>query len=255
MADRRPYTPSRRAETQAATRARILAATRELIPSADTSLPVSAIAHHAGVAVQTIYDQFGSKGGLLIALIGDVQQEAGLFRAFPRVFSSPHGEEAMRRMVGATAGLWHRAWPYLEFILRAQRVDAVVRREMGFIDALRHAHYWAIARRIEDEGRIRHGHDAAWAADASFALTIPTIYEELAVRRAATESEAVEVIVDAVLGAILEPGTEPVLDPPPDWSTLTEEAAARARSAGADPDRLSGEWATGPSRGSARGSS
>src|SRR4051794_6963928 len=44
------------------TRTRILGAARELIPNAQVSLPVTAIARHAGVAIQTVYDQFGSKG-------------------------------------------------------------------------------------------------------------------------------------------------------------------------------------------------
>jgi AcrR family transcriptional regulator len=240
---KRPYTPRRRAETQAETRARILAATRELIPGAGSSLPVTAIARHAGVAVQTIYDQFGSKGGLLIALIGDVQESAGLFRAFPWVFSSGHGEEAMRRMIEATVRLWDTAWPFLQFILRAQRIDPVVEREMAFIDQLRHAHYWAIARRLEIEGRIRRGHDAAWAADASFALTIPTVYEELSVRRGVSADDAAALVTDAVLSAILEPGVPPVLDPAPDWPSLEADAAARARDAGADFGRLSADWA------------
>lgn len=243
----RTYVKRDRARAEAETRTRILAATRELIPGAGTSLPVAAIARHAGVAVQTIYDQFGSKGGLLIALIGEVQESSGLFRSFPVVFSSPHGEEAMRRMIRATADLWSGAWPYLEFILRSQRVDPVVGREMAFIDRLRHAHYWAITRRLEDEGRLRDGLDAVRAADRSFALTVPTVYEELAVRRGASLDDVAEIMTQATLAAILRPGSEPVLDPSPDWATLQAEAAARAREAGSDPSRLSPEWGGSPS--------
>lgn len=238
----RPYTKRRRAATQGETRARILAATQALVPTAGDSLPVTAIAEQAGVAVQTIYDQFGSKGGLLIALIGEVQERAGLFKAFPWVFSSPHGEEAMRRMISASVGLWDGAWPFVAFILRAQRVDRVVAREMAFIDRLRHEHFWAITARLAAEGRIRAGHDADWAADVSFALTTPTVYEELAVRRHVPVADAVRAISDAVFGAILEPGREPVLDPPPDWPALEAAAFERAKAGGSDPDRLSPEW-------------
>ena len=239
----RPYVQRRRAETRAETRARILAAARELIPTAETSLPVAAIARHAGVAVQTIYDQFGSKGGLLIAVIGDVQDSLGLFESFGHVFRSPDGEEAMRRMIQATLSFWGRAWPYLEFLLRARRVDAVVTREMTFIDRLRHAHFWAIAKRIEDEGRIRGGRPAEWAADQAFALTIPNVYEELAVQRSRTLVEAIEAVTTAVLAVLLEPGTEPVRSPVPDWQKLEQAAAERAMGSGADFARLSPEWA------------
>jgi AcrR family transcriptional regulator len=205
-------------------------------------LPVTAIARHAGVAVQTIYDQFGSKGGLLIAVIGDVQDSFGLFKSFGRVFQSPDGEEAMRRMIAATVSFWEQAWPYLDFVLRARRVDAVVTHEMEFLDRLRHAHYWAIAKRIEEEGRVRGGRSAEWAADQAFALTIPSVYEELAVRRSRTTAEVTEAVTAAVLGVLIEPGTQPVRSPAPDWQALEEAAAARARGMGADYARLSPAW-------------
>jgi len=239
---------SRRAAGRAETRARILAAAQELIPTAETSLPVSAIARHAGVAIQTVYDQFGSKGGLLIAVVNQIQQSRGLFKAFGEVFRSPDGETAMRRMIEATVSFWDGAWPYVEFLLRSRRIDPVVAREMDFIDRLRHAHYWAIVRQLEAEGRLRAGQTADMAADQAFALTTPTIYEELAVRREGTAHDAVETTTRAVLGAILEPGlaVAPIVQPP-DWAALEQAAAARAREAGSDPARLSSEWArSGP---------
>jgi AcrR family transcriptional regulator len=240
----RAYVQRRRAATRSETRARILGAARELIPGAGNSLPVTAIAQHAGVAVQTIYDQFGSKGGLLVAVVNDVQRSSGLFESLGTVFRSPDGEEAMRRMIAATMSLWSDAWPYLEFMIRARRTDPVVSTEMDFVDRLRHAHYWCIARRIEEEGRIRDGRGAEWAADLAFALTIPTVFEELAVRRSMPSARVIEAIEVAILGSILEPRSVAVTNPPPDWPALEAEAAARARSSGADPERLTPEWQT-----------
>jgi AcrR family transcriptional regulator len=240
----RAYRQGRRAEARAETRARILAAAQELIPGAGSSLPVTAIARHAGVAVQTIYDQFGSKGGLLIAVVNEVQRSVGLFEAFGRVFRSHDGEEAMRRMIDATVTFWGRAWPYLEFLLRSRRIDPVVGREMDFIDRLRNAHYWAIAKRLEDEGRLRAGLTADQAADQAFALTMPTVYEELAVLHDASTSSAVDTVTRAVLAVILEPGAGIATIGPPDWSALEQAAAARAREAGSDPARLSPEWSS-----------
>ena len=240
----RTYRQGRRAEARAETRARILAAAQELIPGAGSSLPVTAIARHAGVAVQTIYDQFGSKGGLLIAVVNELQRSAGLFEAFSGVFRSPDGETAMRRMIDATVTFWGRAWPYLEFLLRSRRIDPVVGREMDFIDRLRNAHYWAIARRLEEEGRLREGLTADDAADQAFAFTTPTVYEELAVRSGASTASAVDTVTRAVLAVILEPGAEAANVGPPDWAALEQAAAARAREAGSDPARLSPDWSS-----------
>jgi AcrR family transcriptional regulator len=225
------------------THARILAAARELIPGAGVSLPVTQIARHAGVAIQTIYDQFGSKGGLLVAVVADVQASFGLFERFREVFQSPDGEAAMRRMNEATVSFWAQAWPYLEFMLRSRRVDPVVGREMSYVDELRHAHYWAITRRLEQEGRLRDGMTADAAADVAFALTTPTVYEELAVRRSRSTAEATDAITDAVLGGILTPGRSTRHVDPPDWPALEAAAAARAIQRGADPARLSPTWA------------
>jgi len=238
----RPDGASRRAASRAETRSRILAAARELIPGPGGSLPVTTIARHAGVAIQTVYDQFGSKGGLILAVIGDVQRSHGLFEAFGAVFHSRDGEEAMRRMIQATVSFWDRAWPYVEFLVRSRRIDPVVAREMDYVDRLRNAHFWAIAKRLEEEGRLRAGLSADRAADQAFAFTTPTVYEELAVRRDASAESAVDTVTRAVLAVILEPEVAAASIAPPDWAALEREAAERAKGRGSDPARLSPEW-------------
>jgi AcrR family transcriptional regulator len=219
-----------------------VASARELIPRSDVSLPVTAIARHAGVAIQTVYDQFGSKGGLLIAVIGDIQRSFGLFDAFRHVFRSPDGEEALRRMTAATVSFWDRAWPYLEFMLRARRVDPVVAREMGYIDHLRRAHYSAIVNRLDAEGRLRAGQSVDWATAQAFAFSAPTVYEELVVNGSGSVDAAIDAVTAATLAAILEPGKPAVRDPAPDWERLEAEAAELARADGADPAILSPDW-------------
>jgi hypothetical protein len=191
---------------------------------------------------------FGSKGGLLVAVVQDVQRSAGLGQAIEGVFQSPDGEAALRKMIAATLILWHRGWPYIEFILRARRVDAVVGRENAQVDLLRHAHLWAICRRLEDEGRILGGHPAAWAADQVFALTTATVYEELVVRRGWSLRAATGSITGAALAAVLQPGTVPVRAPAPDWIALESAAATQAARAGADATRFPDAWRRAPGR-------
>jgi AcrR family transcriptional regulator len=238
MATPKRYVQRTRAATAAQTRARILAAARELIPTAESSLGVDAIARHAGVAVQSVYDHFGSKGGLLIAVVNEVQASAGLYDAFVHVFRSPDGEAALRRMLAATFGLWDGAWPFVEFTLRARRTDAVVGREMDALDTLRHAHLWAICRRLQFEGRIRERHSPTWAADQVFALSTPYMYEDLVVRRGWRLKAATDAITRAVLAGVIEPGTSPLKIPSPDWRALEEAAAERAKQRGADAVRV-----------------
>jgi len=212
------------------------------MPRAGASLPVTQIARQAGVAIQTIYDQFGSKGGLLIAVLNDVQASLGLFDSFRAVFRSRDGEEAMRRMIDATMLFWDQAWPYLEFLLKSRRIDPIVAREMDYIDRLRHAHFWAIAKRLDEEGRLRAGASADTAADQAFAFTTPNVYEELAVRRTASAASVAETATRAVLGAILEPGVHAAAPAPPNWAALELASADRAKAGGADPARLAPQW-------------
>ena len=195
-----------RAEAAGETRARILAAARELLP-AGSALRVGEIAARAGVSVQTLYTHFGSKSGLLMASVTDVEREAGLEAGFERVWSSPTAETALREMVAGTFRFWHRAWPYVEFTVRARRTDPVVREQVGRLDASRHAHLVSLCGQLQGGGRLRSDLSPERAADLAFALTTPTVYEELVVLRGWSLPNAMGEVAESVLGALLAPAT------------------------------------------------
>src|SRR4051794_41803313 len=74
----RPYRLGRRAESIEQTRERILAATRDLlVRDGYRSTSLDEIARTADVARATVYYQFGSKAGLLQALVADIERRAG----------------------------------------------------------------------------------------------------------------------------------------------------------------------------------
>ena len=69
MTRRRSYNPGERMRSVEAGRERILAAARDLLEDDDAEgFSIDAVAHRAGVARMTIYNQFESKAGLLEAL-------------------------------------------------------------------------------------------------------------------------------------------------------------------------------------------
>lgn len=76
----RPYRLGQRQVTTEQTRARILAATRELLMSNDgfSGFSIDAVARQADVARMTVYYQFGSKIGLLEALCDYLAAEGGM---------------------------------------------------------------------------------------------------------------------------------------------------------------------------------
>ena len=213
----RTYRQSRRAADTARTRRRIIAATRRLTVTGATP-SVDAIAGTARVSPQTIYSHFGSKRGLLLATIDEVQREAGLYDAFGEVWSSPDGERALRRMVDATVRLWHGAWPFVEWFRRASRDDPETAASLRHADTGRQLHLWEITKRLGEEGRLPPGGSPERAADVAFALTTPAAYEELVLSRGWSVDDAVAALSDAVVAAVIRSGTRPLRDPPPDWS-------------------------------------
>src|SRR4051794_41976550 len=74
----RPYRLGRRAENIEQTRGRIIAAMRELLArDGYRSTSLEEVARAADVTRATVYYQFGSKAGLLEAVVGDIQRRGG----------------------------------------------------------------------------------------------------------------------------------------------------------------------------------
>jgi AcrR family transcriptional regulator len=223
-----PQRPSTRVEAMARTRIRIVDAARDLLPSGAT-MPVDAIADRAGVSVQTLYSHFGSKRGLLLAVIDSVQQDAGLYADFEVVWSSPDGETALRRMLEATIRIWDSAWTIVEFAERARRVDPEIQVHLREVDGYRRSNLVSIAERLAAEGRLRAGRDAATAADLAFSLSLPAVYEELALVRGWPLARVVSAVTESVATALIDPTTVAVLDPAADWSSVVRPPDIMAR--------------------------
>jgi len=203
----------------AATRQRILRAARQMVKRG-SDLPIDDLARQADVSVQTIYAHFGSKRGVVLAAIDDMQREIGFYTDLESVFASPHGEAALRRMVGATFRLWDRGWSLVAFTLRARRLDREIGAQLTEVDAMRRSHLWMICRRLDSEGRLRTPGATEPATDLAFALSTPTVFEDLVQARGWPPAHAAETIADIVVATIIDPATAPVTDPPPDWSAL-----------------------------------
>src|SRR4051812_49888058 len=74
----RPYRLGSRAESIEQTRGRIIAAMRELLArDGDRSTSLEEVARVADVARATVYHQFGSKAGLLEAVVGGIHRRGG----------------------------------------------------------------------------------------------------------------------------------------------------------------------------------
>ena len=93
----RRYSLGQRAPAVDLTRARILAATREVLATQDR-LSIDAVAQAADVARMTVYNQFGSRVGLLEALFDWLAVRGGIDR-LPMVFQQPDPDLALEAFI------------------------------------------------------------------------------------------------------------------------------------------------------------
>jgi AcrR family transcriptional regulator len=103
----RPYQLGRRQEATDQTRARILAAARELLaaPEGYAGFTIDAVARQAGVARMTVYYQFTSKVGLLEALSDDLAAR-GHMEHMGRVFMQVDPLDSVAEMAAVFASFW-----------------------------------------------------------------------------------------------------------------------------------------------------
>lgn len=103
----RPYRLGQRQVATDQTRARIIAAARELLSAGAgfDGFSVEAVARQADVARMTVYYQFGSKVGLLEALADDLAARGGMER-LAEAFRQPDALEALDAFIAVFGHFW-----------------------------------------------------------------------------------------------------------------------------------------------------
>ena len=103
----RPYRRGQRQVATDQTRARILAAARELLLASDgfSSFSIEAVARQADVARMTVYYQFGSKVGLLEALSDALANQGGM-EELANAFRRPEPLDALNEYIAVFGHFW-----------------------------------------------------------------------------------------------------------------------------------------------------
>jgi len=104
----RSYTLRSRADRAQQTRDRILAATREILASEEgvAVFSLEAVARTAGVTRVTVYNQFGSRRGLVEALSDDLAARAEIGARLGAAFASADAIKALDGLITAFAHFW-----------------------------------------------------------------------------------------------------------------------------------------------------
>ncbi|WP_245656079.1 TetR/AcrR family transcriptional regulator [Microtetraspora fusca] len=204
-----PPKPGVRAAKAAQTRARMLAAARELFTErgyAATSM--QAIAAQAGVAVQTLYFTFETKRAILKELLdvevaGDDAPIATLDRPWVAESLAAQPPELLRLLAEATTDIHARVAPLLEVVRSAAATDPQIAELWSTNITQRHTVLAVFTGALAAKSALRPGLNALRAADMALAVLAPETYHLLTRHRGwngrAWADWAGETLIDTLL--------------------------------------------------------
>lgn len=161
------------------TRRRILDAARELFGETGFHhASLEDVAARAEVVRPTIYRHFGSKLGLLQALVADAEQRAGIERVFAAM-ALPDAAEAVRIMLSEHCRFWADEEQLFRQVVGLAAVDPEARQVIEGKDASRRRDMRGLAERLQRQGTL----DPAWspqrAGETLWFLTSFTTFDHL----------------------------------------------------------------------------
>lgn len=165
-----------------ATRRAILEAARALL-EAGGAVRLADVGRAAGVSRQAVYLHFGSRTGLLVALVQYVDESQRLDERAEVVRRAPSALAAIDRF----AELWAEYLPSIAAVARALLAarDHDAAAAAAWDDRMRGLREVArfLIRRLADEGRLARGWTVEGATDACWAMILPQVWHALSVEQ------------------------------------------------------------------------
>ena len=175
----RPYRLGKRAVHAAETRQRIVDAARELIVEAgahDTSL--HAVARRAATTRTTVYDQFGSREELLLAVLNDALDRADV-REVRKALQQPDAVRAMRRMIKASCRFWAEDAALFAQVKALASIDRAMAAVNENKEGVRRGHMVNLVHRLADQRFLRAGCSERKALDTLLFVTSFETFDQL----------------------------------------------------------------------------
>ncbi|MFS8111219.1 TetR/AcrR family transcriptional regulator [Rhizobium jaguaris] len=178
---KRRYRSAIREAAAGENRVQVLAAAIKLLRTANPSaMSMEAVAKAAGVTRLTVYNQFGSRGGLLEAVFDELAREGGLAR-IPEAMALPDPRSALDRLIEIFCDFW-------AFDPAVDRLNQTAFTETEFAAALAARHerrrkaLSVVLQRLAQDGYIAQDNSEV-ATDVLFALTSPDFFRMLSTRQ------------------------------------------------------------------------
>ncbi len=175
----RPYRLGKRALGVAATRRRIMDATRELIERGGLEQAnIQAIAKLACVTRPTVYQQFGTLQELLLAVTNEALDNADV-RSVRKALQAPDAGKAVRGMLRASCKFWDSEFTLFSRIKGLALIDDDARHVDETKEKVRRGHIENIVGRLADQALLKPGLGRREAVDRLYLLSSFEAFERL----------------------------------------------------------------------------
>jgi AcrR family transcriptional regulator len=186
------------------TRTAILDAARGLFAEQGyAATAVRPIAQEAGVAVQTLYSAFGSKQGLLLALVDTVREQSGAQELGEQIDRSDDPLEVVRLAARIRRQILERCGDIVATFREGAAGDPEVAAAYEEGQRRTREGIARVCSRLEALGALRPGPARKYAVDEVAAMCSAEIYEELTGHRSGWSPEQYERWLSERLAAIL----------------------------------------------------
>lgn len=173
MSTSRPYRSKLREEQARDTRLRIRKSARKLFAAHGFSeTTIAQIAADAGVAPQTIYAVFGSKGGIVGEMLEDLEESADIDTWVAKIVAEEEPHRQLRIFVSMNRTLFEKGAPILRAAMTARNEpDVAAMAERG--DASRRSGAIRLTKMWSQRQALRTGLDHIDASERLWLLTSP----------------------------------------------------------------------------------
>lgn len=172
--------------------------------SGDTGFTLAEVAQAAGVTRQTVYEHFGSKGGLLLALVEHIDSGNDLGDRIRATFELPAAADTIRSYFDMCADLTPLILPVAEALQRNRAVDPDAAAAWDDRMSGRHHSCIMLAERLASQHEFRPGWDVASAADLIYAAISVQSWQLLVGERGWTPEQWAQRSAEAVLRTLIE---------------------------------------------------
>jgi len=181
----RPYHSPARQRQAEQTRARILAAARDLFRSAGyAATTMEAIASSAQVSAKTVEAAFGSKRGVLAALVDPLSSAGPPRHLVEQIRAAADPRERLRLVAELTRHAYEASVPEFELLRGASAIAPEVAAAASQVESRRYANQVRMIGYLREQRVLRADLDAAEATDIIWALTSYDTYRALVTERA-----------------------------------------------------------------------